>query len=57
MGIEDCLAVIFGLVGKIIHKDCQANASAAEKLNNWRHHEGQYLWRTFKTEGKDLPFV
>ena len=29
MDIEDWLAVTFSLVGKIIHKDCQANFLAA----------------------------
>ena len=57
MDLKDHLTPAFCLICEVVHKGHQANASATEKLNNWCNHEGQYLWRTFKTKGKHLPFV
>ena len=50
MDIEDCLAVTFCLVGKIIHKDSQANFLAAEEMMDVFYHEGQYSQRTFQAK-------
>ena len=57
MDLKDRLTPAFCLICEVVHKGRQANASAAEKLNNWCNHEGQYLWRTFKTEEQHLPFI
>ena len=50
MDLKDHLTPAFRLICKIVHKGCQADASATEKLNNWSHHKGQYFWVTFETK-------
>ena len=57
MDLEYCLTPASHLVCEVIHIGHQADASAAEKLNNWLHHKGQYLGRTFKTKWKHLPLL
>ena len=57
MDLKDCLTPAPCLICKIVHEGCQADASAAEKLDNRLHHEGQYSWRTFETKREHLPFI
>ena len=51
MDLKDNLTPALCLICKIIHEGRQADASAAEKLDNWSHHEGQYSLETFETKG------
>ena len=51
MDLKDCLTPAFHLICKIVHKGRQADTSAVEKFDDWSHHEGQYSWGTFETEG------
>ena len=48
--LKDCLTPEFRLICKVIHEGCQADASAAEKFDNWSHHEGRYSGGTFETK-------
>ena len=57
MDLKDHLTPAFHLVCEVVHIGCQADASAAEKLDNRLHYEGQYLWRTFETKREHLPFI
>ena len=51
MDMKDRLTHAPCLICKIVHEGRQADASAAEKLNYWSHHKGQYSRGTFETEG------
>ena len=57
MDLKDHLTPALCLICEIVHKGLQANASAAEKLNNRCHHKGQYSQGTFETEGQNLPLI
>ena len=46
MDLKDHLAVTFGLIGKIILKDHQANVFAMKECKNGFDNECQYFWRT-----------
>ena len=52
MDLKDCLTPASCLICDAIHVGLQADSSAPEKLDDWSHHEGQYPWETFETEGK-----
>ena len=55
--MEYRLTLASSLVCEIVLIGRQADASAADKPDNWLHHEGQYLWRTFETKREDLLFM
>ena len=43
MDLKDNLTPASSLDCEVVHIGHQADASAAEKNDNWLHHEGQYL--------------
>ena len=51
MDLKDHLTPAFHLICEVVHKGCQANVSAVEKLNDWSHHKGQYSRGKFETKG------
>ena len=51
MDLKDCLAVTFGLIGKVVHKGCQANVFAAKENVIGFYQEGQYSPRVFQAQG------
>ena len=55
--LKDHLTPASCLICKIVHEGPQADASTTEKIDNWSHYEGQYLWGTFEIKREHLPFV
>ena len=42
MDLKDCLAVKFGLIGKVVHKGYQANVLTTKESENGFYLAGQY---------------
>ena len=57
MDIIYCLAHIFGLIGEIVHKGCQADFTVIKERKNEFYHKGKYSTGNFKPKEKNMPFI
>ena len=51
MDHNDCLAVTFALIGKVVHKGHQANVLSMGETMNGFYHEGKKSQRTLQEKG------